>query len=64
MTISRSSKIEENTKIYIINGNWIAYILKDCITKELIMYIPIPKWNYGNKIIIHTTKKINQDSTY
>ena len=64
MTILRSSKIEENTRIYIINGNWVAYIVKDCITKELIMYIPMPKWSFGTKTLVHTTKKINQDSTY
>ena len=64
MTISKSSKIEENTRIYIINGNYFAYIIRDCLTKELIMYIPIPKWTFGTKTIVHTTKKINQDSTY
>ena len=64
MTILRSSKIEENTRIYIINGNWVAYIVKDCITKELIMYIPMLKWSFGTKTLVHTTKKINQDSTY
>lgn len=33
-TLLKSSKIEENTRIYIINGNWVAYIIKDCITKD------------------------------
>lgn len=64
MTILRTSKIKENTSIYIINGHWIAYIVKDCITKELIMYIPIPTYSYGTKEVKITTKKINQDSTY
>ena len=64
MTILRSSKIEENTRIYIINGHWVTYIIRDYITKELIMYTPIPKWTFGTKTIVHTTKEINQDSTY
>ena len=66
MTISRSSKIEENTRIYIINGDYFAYIIRDCLTKELILYIPIPisSYDYRIKKLEHKIKKINQESTY
>ena len=66
MIISRTSKIEENTRIHIINGDYFAYIIRDCLTKELILYIPIPIPSYDYKIkkLEHKIKKINQESIY
>ena len=40
------SEIKENTKIYIINGNWSAYVIKDFITKKRFLYIPLPHDRY------------------
>lgn len=41
MTISKTSKIEENTAIYIVNGNWTAFAVRDCVTDDLVLFIPI-----------------------
>ena len=45
MTISKSSKIEENTQIYIVNGNWSAFAVRDCVTGDLVLFIPIIHYN-------------------
>lgn len=64
MIIQKSSKIKENTRIYIINGRWHAYIIRDSATKELMLYMPSPRYKNGMKKIYHTTKKIDQNTTY
>lgn len=64
MIIPKSSKIKENTRIYIRNGRWSAYIIRDSVTKELILYIPSPRYKNGIKKIEHTTKEIKQNATY
>ena len=40
--LSKSSKIEENTAIYVVNGCWTGYIVRDCVTDDLHLFIPIP----------------------
>lgn len=40
MTISRASKIEENTGIYVVNGAWAGYFIEDCVTGDLDLFIP------------------------
>lgn len=57
MTISKTSKIEENTSIYIVNGNWFAYVVRDCVTDDLILFIPMP--SKRSRI-----KTFDQSSTY
>ena len=57
MRISPLDKIEENIAINIVNGRWTAYVIKDCISKELILYIPLPFEKYE-------VKKIDQNTTY
>lgn len=42
MTISKSSKIEENTRVYVVNGCWAGYIVRDCVTDDLLLFIPAP----------------------
>ena len=64
MTISKLSKIKENTKIFIVKGRWSAYVIRDCLTKELVLYMPYPHYKGGTKTIRHSTKKIDQDATY
>lgn len=58
MTISKSSKIKENTSVYIVNGNWTGYIIRDCVTDDLLLFIPIPN-SKRNGI-----KTFEQGSTY
>lgn len=40
--LSKLSKIEENTAIYVVNGCWTGYIVRDCVTDDLHLFIPIP----------------------
>ena len=40
--LSKSSKIEENTAVYVVNGCWTGYIVRDCVTDDLHLFIPIP----------------------
>ena len=58
MTISKSSKIEENTSIYVVNGCWSGYIVRDCVTDDLLLFIPIPN---SKRVGIKT---FEQGSTY
>lgn len=58
MTISKSSKIEENTSIYVVNGCWSGYIVRDCVTDDLLLFIPIPN---SKRVGIKT---FGQGSTY
>ena len=51
------TEIKENNEIYIINGNWFAYVIKDFITKSLFLYIPLPH----NR---HRVQKIEKEITY
>lgn len=51
------SEIKKNTKIYIINGNWSAYVIKDFITKKRFLYIPLPHDRYR-------IQKIEKEITY
>ena len=51
------TEIKENNEIYIINGNWSAYVIKDFITKSLFLYIPLPH----NR---HRIQKIEKEITY
>ena len=56
--LSKSSKIEENTAIYVVNGCWTGYIVRDCVTDDLHLFIPIPN-SKRNGI-----KTFEQGSTY
>jgi hypothetical protein len=58
MTISKSSKIEENTSIYVVNGCWSGYIVRDCVTDDLLLFIPMPN---SKRVGIKT---FEQGSTY
>ena len=58
MTISKTSKIKADTRIYIVNGNWSGYIIEDCVTGDLIFFIPADN-NISNQV-----REIEQDSTY
>lgn len=40
MTISKTSKIEKNTGIYVVNGAWAGYFIEDCVTGDLVLFIP------------------------
>ena len=40
MTISKTSKIEKNTRIYVVNGAWAGYFIEDCVTGDLVLFIP------------------------
>lgn len=51
------TEIKENNEIYIINGNWFAYVIKDFITKSLFLYIPLPRNRYR-------IQKIEKEITY
>ena len=64
MSISKSSKIKEHTRIYIRNGRWYGYIVRDYATNKLVLYIPSPRYKNGMKKIYHTTQKIDQNATY
>lgn len=56
--LSKLSKIEENTAIYVVNGCWTGYIVRDCVTDDLHLFIPIPN-SKRNGI-----KTFEQGSTY
>lgn len=43
MTISKTSKIKADTRIYIVNVNWSGYIIEDCVIDDLVIFIPIPQ---------------------
>lgn len=57
LATSPYSEIKENTEIYIINGNWSAYVIKDFITKKRFLYIPLPHDRYR-------IQKIEKEITY
>lgn len=56
--LSKSSKVEENTAVYVVNGCWTGYIVRDCVTDDLHLFIPIPN-SKRNGI-----KTFEQGSTY
>lgn len=56
--LSKSSKIEENTSIYVVNGCWSGYIVRDCVTDDLLLFIPMPN---SKRVGIKT---FEQGSTY
>ena len=56
--LSKSSEIEENTAVYVVNGCWTGYIVRDCVTDDLHLFIPIPN-SKRNGI-----KTFEQGSTY
>ena len=58
MTISKSSKIEENTAVYVVNGNWAGYIVRDCVTDNLLLVVPIPHLKRND------VRAFEQGSTY
>lgn len=58
MTISKSSKIEENTAVYVVNGNWAGYIVRDCVTDNLLLVVPIPHLKRND------VRTFEQGSTY
>lgn len=62
MTISKSSKIEENTQIYIVNGNWSAFAVRDCVTGDLVLFIPII--HYNSNRTAYDIWTFEQGSTY
>lgn len=62
MTISKTSKIEENTAIYIVNGNWTAYVVSDCVTGDLVLFIPI--MHHNRRSATYDIWTFEQGSTY
>lgn len=62
--LSKSSKIEENTAVYVVNGCWTGYIVRDCVTDDLILFIPAKNWSGLNPEIRKITWTFPQDSTY
>lgn len=62
MTISKSSKIKENTQIYIVNGNWSAFAVRDCVTGDLVLFIPII--HYNSNRTAYDIWTFEQGSTY
>lgn len=56
--LSKSSMIEENTAVYVVNGNWTGYIVRDCVTGNLLLVIPIPHLKSND------VKSFEQGSTY
>ena len=64
MTISKSSMIKENTAVYVVNGNWTGYAVRDCVTGDLILFIPAKNWSGLNPEIDKITWTFPQDSTY
>lgn len=62
MTISKSSKIKENTSVYIVNGNWTGYVIKDCVTGDLVLFIPIV--HYTSNRVASDVWTFKQGSTY
>lgn len=57
MTISKTSKIKANTGIYVVNGAWAGYFIEDCVTGDLVLFIPT--LNDGK-----TVRTFEQGSTY
>ena len=62
MTISKSSMIEENTAVYVVNGNWTGYVVRDCVTGDLVLFIPIMHHNRRN--LTYDIWTLEQGSTY
>lgn len=62
--LSKSSKIEENTAVYVVNGHWTGYVVRDCVTGDLILFIPAKNWSNLNPEIHKITWTFPQDSTY
>lgn len=60
--LSKSSKIEENTAVYVVNGMWTGYIIRDCVTGDLVLFIPIMHYHKRTKDFDIWTFK--QGSTY
>lgn len=60
--LSKSSKVEENTSIYIVNGNWTGYVIKDCVTGDLVLFIPII--HYNSNRTAYDIWTFEQGSTY
>ena len=58
MTISKLSEIKANTRIYVVNGAWAGYFIEDCVTGDLVLFIPTPH-NNGK-----TVRTFEQSSTY
>jgi len=58
MALSKSSKIEENTAVYVVNGNWTGFIVRDCVTDNLLLVIPIPHLKSND------VRTFEQGSTY
>lgn len=56
--LSKSSKIEENTAVYVVNGNWAGYIVRDCVTDNLLFVVPIPHLKRND------VRTFEQGSTY
>lgn len=60
--LSKSSMIEENTAIYIVNGNWTAFAVRDCVTGDLVLFIPII--HYNSNRTAYDIWTFEQGSTY
>lgn len=58
MTISKSSMIEENTAVYVVNGHWTGYVVRDCVTDDLLLVVPIPHLKRND------VRTFEQGSTY
>ena len=58
MTISKLSEIKANTRVYVVNGAWAGYFIEDCVTGDLVLFIPTPH-NNGK-----TVRTFEQSSTY
>ena len=56
--LSKSSKIEENTAVYVVDGNWAGYIVRDCVTDNLLLVVPIPHLKRND------VRTFEQGSTY
>ena len=56
--LSKSSKIEENTAVYVVNENWAGYIVRDCVTDNLLFVVPIPHLKRND------VRTFEQGSTY
>ena len=52
--MSKYDQIKENTIIYIVNGCWIAEIIKDANKDELVLYTPYTK----------EVRQIDQNASY
>lgn len=62
MTISKSSMIEENTAVYVVNGAWFGYIVRDCVTNDLLLFIPII--HHNSRRTAYNIRTFEQGSTY